>query len=404
MNRRALVLPAALAALCAWAALAAAACGSGSPAPAVTVTVTRSPGPSHSATVNPSPTPTVARQFAIACASGTSANAVSVISSAGKVKQLVAPSAGPISDIQWSPDETKLAYIQYIKVLPNDQAGSSLNDLRLYDVTTGKKLVLAGPTTGFAWAGPTQLVAALAGQTPAYRVNGPLVMLDLGGTGGGNLKDASGHKVTGAYASASADGTSVAFVHYGKTTGSTLTEQLQVYNRDNLSVTTIATGKQETGIDGDPFGYPRISPDGSLVYVAHTGNDPGFSCTVYRTDRTKAFVSGYLAWPTPGAWSAAKGSLAFGGGSTSGASSDGINVWLPGTPKAIQILTYPNTPGGAITTLAWTPQAKQIVYTWYSGSGANGDLWVVGADGSNKHLLLKHGSWPACALAPVSFK
>jgi Tol biopolymer transport system component len=236
-------------------------------------------------------------------------------------------------------------------------------------------------------------------------VNGTLKLVDLTTAHTSPVKDSAGHAVTAAHPSASADGTIIAFVHYGKASGGVIPEQLQVYDADTLTVKMIAKGTQEAGIDGDPFGYPQISPDGSLIYVAHTGNDPGFSCTVYRTDGTKAFVSGYLAWPTPGAWSASKGSLAFGGAGTGGANgtiSSGINVWLPGTPKAIPIVTYPNGKG-VVGPMAWTPQAKQIVYTLIGTSG-KADLWVIGADGTNKHLLLKNGSWPACAVAPVSFK
>jgi hypothetical protein len=397
MKRRAVVVRAAFAGLCAWAALAAAACGSGKPAPAVTVTVTRSPTPSHSATVKPSPT--VAKQLAIACASGSSANAVSVIGSTGKVTQLVAPSGGPITDLQWSPDGVQLAYVHAAS------ASGSARSLELFNVPNGKVLWGIRNPIGFAWVSPTRLIVAVAASSTTYRVNGTLKAVDLTTARTSTVKDSAGHAVTGAYPSASSDGTTIAFVHYGTTTGSTLAEQLQVYDADTLSVKTIAKGKQETGIDGDPFAYPQIAPDGSLIYVAHTGNDPGFSCTVYRTDATKAFVSGYLAWPTPGAWSAAKGSLAFGGGGTGGANatiSSGINVWLPGTPKAIPIVTYPNGTG-VVGPMAWTPQAKQLVYTLVDTSG-KADLWVIGADGSNAHLLLKHGSWPACAVAPVSFK
>jgi Tol biopolymer transport system component len=398
MNGTSVVRTLALATVCVWAALAVAVggCSSGGPSPAVTVTVTTSPTSTHGVTAPPTTKPAVKKQLAIAAVSGPMANGISVVGSAGQVRQLVAPSGGPILNLQWSRDGAKLAFIHF------KSSNSSLSSLWVYDVSTEKKLLISSTTAGYTWVGPTQLVAAPLKKGAAYRVNGYLTIIDLSGTGTSNVKDGTGHKVMGAYPSASADGRRIVFVHYGTASGGEIPEQLRLYSTDSRSVTTIAKGSAPADLDGDSFAYPQISPDGSLVYAAHTGGDPGFSCTVYRTDGSKAFNSGELGWPAPCSWQS-DGRLAFGGGATMPTLSDAVNVWLPGTPKATTIVNYPNGKG-TISSLAWTPLGKQIVYAWHAANNAvNGDLWIVGVDGSNKHLLLHNGSWPACALAPVTF-
>ena len=78
-----------------------------------------------------------------------------------------------------------------------------------------------------------------------------------------------------------------------------------------------------------------------------------------------------------------------------------INVWPVGNAKAKRILSWSPSYVGA--GLAWTPFGKQIVYAVPSAGGPNGDIWVVNADGTNKHRLLHNGSYPACAEAPIEF-
>ncbi len=261
----------------------------------------------------------------------------------------------------------------------------------------------AAAIDGFTWVGPSQLIVSMIASGPTYRANGTLFVYDAVKKTAQAVKDSAGHLLRGAAPSASADGTSVAYVWYGAKSAGVIKEKLLVFDADNLQLSTVATGKAPADIDGDAFSYPQISPDGSLVYTTQTGSDPGFRCTVYRTDGSRAYVSPYLAWPTAGRWLATKASLAFGGGASTATTSDAVNVWLPGASKATAVVTYPNGKG-TISSLAWTPQGKQIVCTWYgTSSGPNGDLWIVGADGTNRHLLLHNGSWPACALAPVSF-
>ena len=68
-----------------------------------------------------------------------------------------------------------------------------------------------------------------------------------------------------------------------------------------------------------------------------------------------------------------------------------------GKPTAVVTVKLP------ITSLAWTPKASQVAYAVAKSSGLQSALWIVNADGSNKHLLLANGSWPAWAVAPISF-
>ncbi len=76
-------------------------------------------------------------------------------------------------------------------------------------------------------------------------------------------------------------------------------------------------------------------------------------------------------------------------------------MWARGQAKPTPILDPPTDL--PITSLAWSPKGSQIAYTVAKPNGLNGALWVANADGSNRHLLLASGSWPAWALAPISF-
>ena len=75
-------------------------------------------------------------------------------------------------------------------------------------------------------------------------------------------------------------------------------------------------------------------------------------------------------------------------------------VWSPGASQASPIITGLKLP---VTSLAWTPKASQIAYAVARSNGLQSSLWIVNADGSNRHLLLANGSYPAWANAPVSF-
>jgi Tol biopolymer transport system component len=387
-----------------------AACG-GSPSPGPTVTVTVSPS---SASASPFPTasggshPLVPKQLAIAVASGSAANGVSVIGSAGQVKQLVAPHLGPIGGpieaLAWSPDAWRLAYAQAPST--TDYLGGP--GVWIYDVATRKTRQIASKCLGFAWVGPTRLLIAvnLPGQTSGYRVNGTLYVYDVTTGTRTPVKDGAGHTVLGAHPTASADGASIAFVHYDKASGGKIPEQLMLYDADTLAVSQVASGKAWANVDSDIFSFPSLSPDGKYVYACQTGSDPAFRSTVYRVDGSKAYSSPPLIWPTNGAWDAKSARLAFGGVSGTAyptAEAIAINVWPVGAAKATAVLAHKTT-GGGFTELSWTPLGKQIVYTLPSNSAQNGDIWIVNADGSNKHLLMHNGSYPACAMAPISFK
>jgi len=393
-------------ALLATLALFAAACGeddTATPGPTVTVTVAPSGSGAASGSPSPKPTPTIKKQLAIAAASGPKANGISVISSSGAVKQLVAPKGGNIRELSWSPDAARLAYLQ------TKSAGTYDAVLSVYDLESAaaKPVLVSGgkpfAVAGYTWVAPTQLiVAAFKSKTATYRANATFYLCDIAAGTSKAVTAASGKAVKGIWPSASADSTAVAFVRYGAKTGSELVQDLMLYDADTLSVKNVAHGMVATDYESDAFASPRISPDGSLIYTVSHGSDVGFRCTVYRTNGTKAYKSPDMVYPTNGSWHGADGRLAFGGGPGTSTLSDGINVWQPGSTKLTSFLTYTKA---AIGSLAWTPLGKQIVYTLNSySSGANGDLWVVNANGSHPHQLLKNGSEPACAQAPISFK
>ena len=190
-----------------------------------------SPSPSSSATSS-SP---AAKQLVIAAATGVNANGLSVVSSTGQVKQLLAPSGGPLRSLAWSSDGTRLAYLQARSA--DDYAAR----LFCYDATTGKSSQIVFPNEdneaavdSFTWVAPTELIVSVDSGGPTYRANGALWLCDVVKGTRKVVKDAGGHVLRGAGVSSSADGTTIAYVSYGAASGGMVSERLRVFDADNL--------------------------------------------------------------------------------------------------------------------------------------------------------------------------
>ncbi len=407
-----------VAAIVAVAALALVGCGgsgsSGSPAPTGSASTTASTTRPTTAASSASPSGSAgspAKQLVIAAASGLRENGLSVVSSKGQVKQLMAPHGGPIHDIAWSSDGNRLAFLQSKKGATYYAAR-----LRWYDATTGKSSQVVFPEEGrevsvdsFAWIAPTELIASVVAGRSTMRNdlsrNGTFWLCDVVSGSRKTMHDSGGHVLRGASLSSSADGTKIAFVFYGAR--SQINDQMvqvaksvRVLDADDLSVTTVVKGTYFA--EEDPFYFPLISPDGSLIYTLQTGSDISFGYTVYRLDGSKALHHRHTyVWVAPGAWSSG-GRLAFGGAPASRRLTDSIQVWQRGEAKPTAIVAPTQN---IISSLAWSPKATQIAYAAVKPDAVNGyeSVWVVNADGSNKHLLLAKAGCPAWAIAPISF-
>ena len=395
---RTIALPA-VALLAVVVAAGVAACG-GSPSPAATVTVTASASATTAASPSPTPSAVTNTQLVVAVASGPKANGISVVNGSGTVKQLVAPSGGPIRDLAWAPGGVRLAFLRAVS---DTNMTSSLfvynaHTKQLYQVGVG---IAPANVESFAWVGATQLVVSyFPVGAKSYRADGTLWLRDVARNSGEAVKDSAGHVVKGVAVSSSADGTRLAFVTYGAASSTAVAEQLRVYDADDLSVSTVATGQAPLELDGDQFSYPLISPDGTMVATMQTGSDIGFGCTVYGTNGAQRLHATGLVWPAPASWTAHAPRLALGGAQGSfGGNNDSLLIWPVGAARVSAIVSTKRP----ITSLAWTPKASQIAYTVAQANGLQGSLWIVNADGTNRHLLLADGSFPAWAIAPIAF-
>ena len=379
-------------------------------------------GPAPHRAVSPSPSPMPARQLVVAAVIGPAGNGVGVVDSKGDVRQLVAPRGGAIRALAWSPDGLHLAYLQ-VAATQGGGAGASAGGagsvgaggggaegtgghtaLWCYDVQRAVAIRIglrrAASVEGFTWLGPhTLVVSATSATVGAHKANGTLRQYDLTSRTWRPLRDAAGHVLLGVSPSWSEHRKLLVYVSYGPThldatSRAKTDERLLAFHTESVKVSVLATGS--SWYDGDAFDHPLVSPGGALVYSLQTGGDPSFVCAVRRTNGTKVLAMGDIVWPAPASWSS-DGRLAFGGISASDWKHDTIQVWRPGKAAAA-ILAPTRRPIGS---LAWSPKASQIAYSVTRASGDNGSLWVVDADGSNNHLLLAHGSWPAWAIAPV---
>jgi WD40 repeat protein len=357
---------------------------------------------SSSPVVTPTPVATVApaggAKQVIAVASGPHGNALSAVTPTGSFKMLVAPKAGPIRDISWSPDATCIAYVQP-KSSNEFDAG-----LRIYKVSTGtvtKPLVdgaVPYAVVGYTWVAPSQLIASVfKTKSVTYHANGKLYLIDVAAGTAKPVDDDSGTPVLGIQPSASADSMGFSFVRYGAPAAGMIGEDLMLYDANTLGVSKIAHGSAPTDVDGDHFSFPLVSPGGTMVATSSTGSDVGYSFTVYRVDGTKAFGRIDLTWPTRMAWNpVSTGKLAYGAGDST-TSFDA--VWVQSTSGKTKVVSLP---GKVIGDLAWSPDGTKIAYTVFSATGPGGNLYTVKAFvGATPHLLLKNADWPAWAVAKV---
>ena len=355
---------------------------------------------SMSPTASPSESATSAAgaQTVIAVASGPNANALSVVTPTGGFKMLVGPKGGGIREIAWSSDGTHIAYTQA------KSAANYRGTLEIYDVTTGSvwQVLFGGAVpydvAGYAWVSPTKLIVAAfttAGDT--YHANGTLYTVDVTTSAVAPVKDNAGKTLFGVEPTASSDGMSISFIHWGGVSGGGIAESLELLAADTLSVSTVAHSTSPTDYDGDAFAFSAISPDGSMIATSSTGGDIGFSMTVYRVDGTKAFGHNALTWPTRPAWNpVSPDRLAYAAGPES-TMVDRLYIESPTARTTALTLK-----GRSIADPAWSADGNNVAYAVFGMAGNNGNLYVTASSaGSTPQLLLKNASWPAWGAANI---
>jgi dipeptidyl aminopeptidase/acylaminoacyl peptidase len=365
-----------------------------SPSPSAAATVA---SPSASASdVSPSPTAGTG-DSSLAVATGSRGSELSAISADGVTTRLDSGTGRPLTEISWSPDGARIAFVR------SKSLYSIASSLWVYDVAAGTSTQVlidgAPPATvfGYAWISPTELIASTTPTVPRkYRVNGALSRCDVA-AGTSEPVLAGGTALQGFDPSASADGALVAFAQFGGKKGQySIAETLKVYDTTTGEVDTVAKGTVDVMVESDEYNRPRISPDGDEIFTEQTGSDVGFQVTIYGVDGSIRWKSGYLLFPSGGAWDASgSGKLVFGGRKTE----PGAAILFVYDPLTAGVTQLARVGKGYLRDFAWSPDGTQIAYTVMSPRNdyTTDDLWTIGADGAGPRRIARDAGAPAWA-------
>jgi len=372
----------------------------------------KKPTPSPSAS-SASPTPTGTPVSTVAVVAGPEGDTLTAIDTNGDSAILVPGDGKPLTDLQWSPDGTRIGYLKH------DFHLSSETTLMVYDVTAGQEATVSfgdlSPQMvyGFAWISPTELVAAVYPSIPKQtKSNGTLYRCDVAAGTAEPLNDSSGTALQGQQPSASADGSKLTFVSFtaGGSAGSA-TETLELLDTASGTVKKVASAQNELRIEGYNYNAPLLSPDGTQIFTEHTGSDPGFSVTIYNTDGSTVATLPGLSWPTGAAWDpAGSNRVVFGGTIPEGNEFSGpappkkpvlIRVWDPQAAGTGEFVVVRALRTGPLHGFAWSPDGEWIVYTVMSPRHdyVTEDLFMMKSGGGPPRPVMKDGGYPSWAMA-----
>jgi Tol biopolymer transport system component len=91
-----------------------------------------------------------------------------------------------------------------------------------------------------------------------------------------------------------------------------------------------------------------------------------------------------LAAPAEATFAGKNGRIAFVQGAGTGTD---IFTMKPNGSDVKQLTSFGST-GGQTCCVAWSPDGKQLVFAAAASANENAQLWIMGSDGSNQHLLL----------------
>jgi WD40 repeat protein len=371
------------------------------------------PTPSPTIT-SPSPTPdAIPSGSTVAVVAGPEGDTLTAIDTNGDSAILVPGDGKPLTDLQWSPDGTRIGYLKH------DYHLSSETTLMVYDVTAGQEArVSFGDLSpqmvyGFAWISPTELVAAAYPSVPKQtKSNGTLYRCDVAAGTAEPLNDSSGTALQGQQPSASADGSKLTFVSFtaGGSAGSA-TETLELLDMASGTVKKVASAQNELRIEGYNYNAPLLSPDGTQIFTEHTGSDPGFSVTIYNTDGSTVATLPGLSWPTGAAWDpTGSNRVVFGGTIPEGNEFSGpappekpvlIRVWDPQAAGTGEFVVVRALRTGPLHGFAWSPDGEWIIYTVMSPRHdyVTEDLFMMKSGGGPPRPVMKDGGYPSWAMA-----
>ena len=376
-------------------ALVLASCGDDTPATGASESDSASPSP----TVIPSPTGAAAST--IAAVTGRKSDTLVAMDTSGGSVVLVPGDGRPLSNVQWSPDGKRIAYLKH------DYLFSWETTLMVYDVAGG------GPVTvsfgdmvpemiyGYTWVSPTELVAAAYPTVPKKtKSNGTLYRCDVAGGTAAPLTDSSGVALQGMQPSASADGHLLAYVGFsaGGSAGRA-TEMLELLDVASGSVKHVRSAQTDMKVEGMDFDLPLISPDGEHIFTRQMSIGPGFVVRIYGADGTEEARLPDLSYPGGAAWDPSGSGRVVFGGHIAELRANRIIVYDPraaGTGEFVPVIDLKKQ---LLFDFAWSPDGQWIVYSTISPryDYETDDLAMVRRDGTGNTPIMKDTGYPSWA-------
>jgi Tol biopolymer transport system component len=362
----------------------------------------------------PTPIPTPTPDAILAFASGKDGDSLTVLDSYGQGVTLVKGSGTSLTDVCWSPDGVRIAYVKATS--PTSLA----NELTVYEVASGTSSAVsfgeAAPqmVRNYTWTSPTEIVAAAYPKArKSIKANSDIYRCDLAAGTAEPLADSSGKALKGMNVSASGDGSLLAYNSLTSATAGQATETLELLDLSSGSLKPLAGAKTDMSTEGMNFDHIEISPDGKHIYTNQMSIGPGFTVRIFGANGKLEAQRAGFSWPGHAAWSPeGTDKVVFGSVVPEGDEFSGpappkkpvqIYVWNPKSSKADGFALLYAQKTGPLQDFAWSPDGTWIAYSVVNSRPGSlfEDLYLVTKKGDRAFRLMKDAGYPSWAVALV---